>query len=327
MKKISMVVSIMIVTLMFAGCSQDNLADYLKASELADAETSGKDYMDISAELEFNKEGLSDETLRELSYFNVIKFVMEDTYEETETGLNVESRIYYNLGGMGLDMSLYIQDDKMYMKMPVQDKYIDMSDQLSQEDGISASEDIEFNSIMEPILTTWKELLNTDDILKGQKTYIMTEEGQLKATTYLITIDEEQLAVLSEKVIEQISKEEVLEYFINQDSTGELTEADTKEIIEHIRQLLLKASIVNFEGTAFVDFDGRMIKQTFYFELDFGEGEPGDVTSIKGSFIMEKSDLGEKQTFNFPTISDDQWVYSEDGSVNYTDMFPDGLFE
>jgi len=114
MKKVYMIIGIITMLFLFSGCTSDNLAAYIKASDLADAETSGKNYMDISAELEFNTDGLSDERLRELSYFDVIKFVMEDTFEETDSGLDVESKIYYNLGGMGLDMSLYIQDDLMY---------------------------------------------------------------------------------------------------------------------------------------------------------------------------------------------------------------------
>jgi len=207
--------------------------------------------------------------------------------------------------------------------MPVQDKYIDMSDQLTIEDT-ETTEDIEFTSIIEPILAKWKEILSNEDILRGQKTYIMTEAGQIKATTYYITIDYEQLAILSEKVIEQLTQEDVLAYFID---GSELTQEQTDETIAHIRTLLLRAEIVSFDGTAFVDFDGRMVKQTFDFELDFGEGEPGDMTSIKCSFTMEKKELGEPQTFNFPTIRDDQWVYSEDGQYNYKDMFPEGLFE
>lgn len=326
MRKTVIILVIILILASFSGCASDDFGAYMSAMSASESIQSGREYFELELEIDYNKEGLSDDDLKVLSYFDVIRYIMNDQFEHDEEGLHVASDVYYNLGGMGLDMKLYIDGNQMYMKMPVSDEYIDLSEELITDETGMNEEGQQFMEVFEPLVEAWKEVLNDEDIVQGENTYILTESGQLKATTYDITIDKEQLEYLSDVLINEITKEDIAEYFISQNSE-DLTTEEIEEVAETFQASLSNAEIIYFNATAFVDFDGRMVRQTFDFEIDFGQVDSGQMQYVKGSMTMETTEIDEPQNIVYPTISPDQWIENDADSNFYEGLFPEDLFE
>lgn len=326
MKRVAVILTLILVITGLSGCSSDDFGAYIKALNASESIQSGREYFELELEVDYNKEGLSNEDLKILSYFDIIRFIMNNQFEHDEEGMHVASNVYYNLGGLGLDMKLYIDGDQMYMKMPVSDKYLDMSEELVTDESGMNAEGRQFVEIFEPLVIAWKGILKNEDIVKGENTYILTDSGQLKATTYDITIDKEQLEYLSDTLIAELTKEDVIEYFIDQNSY-DLTVEEVDEVADSFKTSLSQAEIIYFNSTAFVDFDGRMVRQTFDFEIDFGTVEPGSMQYVKGSMTMETTEIDEPQSIVYPMISEDQWVEMDEDGNYYEGLFPEDIFE
>lgn len=311
-----------ILTLVLTGCSTNDMQAYFDAMELTDQEVTGRNEIELYAELEFNEEGLDADELRNLSYFDVIHLRYQDKYDYSDSNELMAGHMYYNLGGLGLDMSIYMHDGMLYMKMPVQDMYMDMSSELGETESHELTEEQEmYMGVVTPFIEEWQNILRTDDIVKGEKTYVLTEEGQIKATTYEITIDEEQLKILTESMTDSLSSEGFIEN--NFTNNGEsLTEEEIETVKEEFSEVFNQVLIESFIGTAFVDYDGRMVRQTFEFVLDFGDVSPGQLKRIDGSFTMEITELGEEQEFDFPEVSEDQWIDENTSDNVWSEMFP-----
>lgn len=319
--KIAMIM-IGLLTLLLTGCSTNDMQAYFDAIELTDKEVTGRNEIELYAELEFNEEDLDADQLRNLSYFDVIHIRYQDKFDYSNENEKMEGNMYYNLGGLGLDMSIYMHDGLLYMKMPVQDKYMDMTSELNNtnEEGLSEKQGM-YMDMVEPFMEEWQNILKTDDIVKGEKTYVLTEEGQIKATTYNITIDEAQLKTLTSKMTSSISTEEFIENSFTNNGES-LTQEEIAEVKEEFEAVFSQVKIESFVGTAFVDYDGRMVRQTFDFVLNFGVVDSGQLERIEGSFSMELTELGEEQEFDFPIISEDQWIDESSSDDLWREMFP-----
>lgn len=322
MKKASIILALL---LLLTGCSTDDLGDYKKAIEKTNSIERGNVNVSVTTNIEFVTEGLTESQKRDLSYFDQIEFDMKAQYDSTDGTDRVIASSYYNFGGMGFDSTFYIDGSNMYMKMPIIDGYISFNpENLDKQKSFVINED-SYDTIFKSILEKWNELLKQEDVFKGKKTYLLTEEGQIKTTTYTIEASEEQLKALGDEMVRVIKEEGIIVAFLKEGFKGqEIEDINEEEVLTTIEGYVARLVLEGFKGVAYVDFDGRLIKEEYKLQLGWTDSKKGEPRSVEIAFSTEHSKLGEEQVFDFPTIEEDEWIDMED--LDQQSIFPEDIF-
>lgn len=318
---------LMVVLLTLTACATDDLGNYKKAIEKTGEIDKGRMNLSIRTTLDFNKEGLSDREIRDLSYFDEMEFALDVQYDKSSEKEKVIAKSYYNFGGMGFDMSFYFNEDEAYMKMPIIDKYMSLKDFETKE--YENKFDCEtYDKVLQPLLNKWNELLREENVFKGKKTYVLTSEGQIKTTTYTIEASEEQLKALGDELIRVVKEEGVIDSLIqesmNNNNFSGIEEIDSEEVIRHMEAYIERMVLDSFKGTAYVDFDGRLIKEVYEVSINWKDAKKGEPISVNVKYENTYNHLGEEQVFEFPKIKADQWIDFE--YLDQESFFPEGIF-
>jgi len=322
MKKI---MTLMIAALvLLTGCSTSDLEDYRSAVELTDSYTSGSTEQDVSIKLTFNEEGLSQEAIRDLSYYEKIDYATKTLYTGGDAGFAMTSDIYFNFGGLGFDMVYYLNPDEFLVKIPILDKYMSVSDYAGSQETSQSVNDQQADAISR-MVEAWNGVLSDEDVFSGSKAYVMTDKGQIKTTTYTILIDEGQFEILKSAMMKMIDEEGVLEAFL--ENAGPMLEGDLdpKAIRGTMKDFISKLELKTFQGEAHVDFDGRLVRQSFETEFMNPLAEQGEISTMALVYSVTFDDLGHIETIDFPSISDEDMLKLEAGET-INDYFPDTLF-
>lgn len=307
---------------LLAGCSSDSLSEYLEASEKTNTIEKGNTKMSLRADLDFETEGLSDKQMRELSYFDQIDIESNTQFDSSDEMEKVISKTYFNFGGVGFDSVFYMNGEQMFIQMPIIKDYIRLDSFFdsyldnNEEGSFSSSEDL-----LRPFYERWMEILGEEDVVKGKKTYVLTDEGQIKASTYSISISKEQLKDLSNEMLKVLKDKRFFElvqkgaYY-----EGDLNEAQMLDLIEEYTN---RVTLEGFEGNVYVDFDGLIVKKGYHLSLGMNDTKVGELKGIDLSFELEYANLGEEQVFQFPTVKEDEWLKVEDANIE--SLLPEGL--
>jgi len=325
MKKIVLLIIIVLITL--TACATDDLGNYKKAVEKTGEIDKGRMNLSIRTTLNFNEEGLTDKQIRDLSYFDGMEFALDVQYDNASEKEKVIAKSYYNFGGFGLDMNFYFNEDDAYMKMPIIDKYMSLNQFESK--GYENKLDCEtYDKLFQPLINKWNELLQQENVFKGKKTYVLTSEGQIKTTTYTIEASEEQLKALGDEFIRVVKEEKIIDALIqegmNNNNFSGTEEIDSEEVIRHMQAYIEQMVLDSFKGVAYVDFDGRLIKEVYEVSINWKEAKKGEPISVNVVYENTYNHLGEEQIFEFPTIKADEWIDFE--NLEQESFFPEGIF-
>ncbi len=327
MKKswIGIIVAINTMLIIFAGCGKTDLTAYNEAVEKTEAVLTGETLTTLNVEISYNEEGLSFDEIRELSYFEVIQMQTDMLYDAREDAFQMAMDAYFNFGGLGFDMIYYMSGDEVLVKMPLMDKYLDVQPVADESSISSTAGDVTYDAVKE-LLHTWSAVLEEEDVVSGQKAYVMTDKGQIKTTTYALSIDEGQFERMKEVLLDLIEDETFMDAFLSE--AGNFSEQDVPA--EAIRIALQEAfksmSLVTFEGEAYVDFDGRLVKQTFECELMNESSKPGAVETIHVSYESQYDRLGEDIALVWPVLTEEDYLKFDEDST-WESYFPEGLFD
>ena len=319
MKRI--LVTLLALMIVLSGCGTSALQDYQSSVLLTQSYTNGHSETSLSVDVTFDEMGLSFEEQRDLSYFERIDLTTSMTYiaEEVFRG---QLDGYFNFGGLGFDMVYYMNGDEVLVKLPIMDKYMT----LGSDDGLTdTSMDENQQDAIDRIIEAWNGVLNEDDVFSGSKAYVMTDKGQIKTTTYTISINEEQFDVLKEALLTILEDEQILEAFLQDSENFTENEVDTEEIQNMLHELLEDVTLTSFEGKAYVDFDGRLVRQDFTADLMNHRAEPGQVESMHIEYETSYDSLGQVEDLTFPEVMEEDLLRMEDGD-SIQDYFPEGLF-
>lgn len=325
MKKV--IITLVLLMFLMTACATDDLGDYKKAIEKTEDIDKGRMNLSINTGIDFNTEGLTDAEIRDLSYFDQMEFALDVQYDRSNGTEKAIAKSYYNFGGMGFDMGFYFNDEEAYMKVPIIDKYVSLKELEVSENESQYDEEM-CEKVLKPIFKKWNELLQQENVFKGKKTYVLTDEGQIKTTTYTIEASEEQLKALGDEMVRVIKEEELIESLIREGMKNKsfegVEEIDPEEVVKYMEEYIDRMVLEGFKGTAYVDFDGRLIKEAYQVQISWIDSKKGEPISIDISFENKYSNLGEEQVFEFPVVKEDEWIDFED--FNQESIFPDGVF-
>ena len=319
MKKILIILISLFLILNLTGCSESPLKTYKKATEKSSALTMGKRSYEIFIENEYVTEGLTQEEIKKLNYFNSIETKVNISFDDEEN--KFISRNYSNFGGMGFDSVLYSDGEKVFLKMPVVGKYLIFSgmDELNKDEKYTKMP-ISEESIKE-IKDKWISMLNKKDVTSGNKTLLDTENGQVKATLFTINLKEEMIKEFIGEAIKIVMTDKVFINYVKNE-----LEIDYFKLIEDMGEMSkkledLKIDRIKYE--AYIDIDGYIIKSTTNVDVSYSNLELGNLKGQKMSIETNLWDIGKKQKFEFPTLNEDNILDMENMDEGIPFIFED----
>lgn len=321
MKRLFAMVGLLVMVI--SGCGVSDLEDYQQALIETASYDSGSESTDLSIELEFNETGLSFEEKRDLSYYERIEMSTEAWFNSQGPKSKSVIDTYFNFGGVGFDMIYYIDGRDVLIKLPIINQYIDLrvgEEELEQE-GPYEDQAIAFNKLID----AWNAVLEEEDVFSGSKAYVMTDKGQIKTTTYQVTIDDQQFNELKATILTLIEDEAVLEAFIKESQNYSTWDATSEALQASMTTMVESLELIAFEGHAYVDFDGRLVKQVFEADLVAVDAGPGKIKSLKLVYESGYDQLGKDIEIVIPQVRPEDMLDIEDGS-SIKDYFPEGIF-
>ncbi|GKX29782.1 hypothetical protein SH1V18_22620 [Vallitalea longa] len=299
MKKLKEIISICIVLIVLTGCSTKAYIDYNNAIVKTESEKTGKQSIEIKLDIDFDTQGLSLEEVKLLNYYSEMMYQLTNKYDMDDD--KIATDVYMNLGGIGLDSNYYKDGDEQYVKIPVLNKYIN----LTKEKFINN----EYNDIFKAVSDKWLDLLKEENVLKGNDTIVDTKEGQVKAKEVTINIQDEQLNELSKVIIDTIIDSGILEDFIYViDDEGNTDKIRKEDVVEVINEAFSNLIFDSFEAKAYIDFDGYLIEENIEMNMRISEKMNGKPIAIKLSFNNKYWDIGKKQVIDIPDIAEDDII-------------------
>jgi uncharacterized lipoprotein YehR (DUF1307 family) len=188
MKKILTIILVILVVVSLIGCNQDYLQNYKEAVEKTDGRSQGKESIKISINNDFNQENISQEIIEELNYLKNIEFEITSSFNESYS----KSRAYIKYRGLGYDLNLYTGENETLVQIPIINKYIKID---SEDLGFNEDEENNFERIeglTSKIQSEWLDLLQKEDVVKGKRDLMTTQDGDVKVDKYTIITSEEQ---------------------------------------------------------------------------------------------------------------------------------------
>ena len=310
-----MIVILLCMVFAMAGCSKDALTGYLSALEETSNIPSGKKQVEVSINMDFNKVNMSAEDLDKIKYLEHMDFTLEVTHDVVDYDEKAIIKGYADIGGLGIDATLYADGENTYLYIPMLGGYVDLEQYqdttVPNDDlGIKTDSDdgqegqwedyIDQGEEFQPIIDKFTELLTDKDVMKGERTYITTEDGQIKTTIYTVNLNETQLKELLREAVYTLTTQEI------SNSIPIISKEDKTDFLSEIDKMTEEFTLENFSSTAYVDFDGRLVRQDMELEIAIkNDGESGSLNRINVTVNITNSGLGEKQDMEFPEVTED----------------------
>lgn len=323
MKKLLSLLLIIILTLSMVGCETNNLQAYKKASEKTASINSGQTSGEFTMIMDFNTEGMTAEEIKELNYYKDMKVSFNSSYDEKlKKGIY---RNYLSLGGLGFDYDFYINEDEMFIKLPVIGKYLKLKDietygQEYEDTEIIISEETKNN-----IAANWVGLMNEEDVFKGKDIVLTTPDGEVKTTEYSIKLSDEQINKLYLDILDVVSRDEKLKtYYLNMQQNIEiLKDKSFDETIADLKSNINNFEVDNFNYIALVDIDGYIVNEVIELSVKIYNDESGELMGIDFSFNLENWDINKEQNFDFPVLNESNTLKIDNMDTEMPVMFED----
>ncbi len=316
MKRIWIVISILLLAVSLVGCSTDSLGDYKKAVEKTEQIIKGQSSGEFSLMMDFNTEGMTVEQIKELNYFKDMKGSFNIAYDEdSEKGI---FRNYLNFGGLGFDFDLFIDGDKMFMRLPVVGKHMrigEMATSINLEQKETDELELISKETQEGLSTLWLGLLNEEDVFKGKNIILTTPDGEVKTTEYTIKLSDEQINNLGLDSINIFSKDEKLrksydDYIKRNVET--LKNKSLEELLFNLKEGIQDYRAESFSYTAYVDIDGYIINEIVQFTMKVKNPEKDHLDGMSYNLNIKNWDINKEQKFEFPVLTDENTLDMDD---------------
>lgn len=315
MKKWISILSVLII--LTTGCQTKGLLNYQEAVETTNKIKTGKMIIEVDMTNTFNEEGLSQSEIKDLSMAKNSYTKVSATFDERNPDhLKEQIHIYYLFGGMGLDSWVYIDGEELTLKVPIIDVYMDISEQPDIEDENTNISDVSFDIDIDTIMKKWLSVFEEENVVVGKDEYVITSKGQVKTTAYTFYISKSQIDQLYDDLINDVDIEElekVFEAYAESYIESDDVTINLAEVLEHI-------TIHEVTGTANVDFDNRLIQQTFNILGEYKENKPGDIDEISLEIKMRYEDLGKDVQIKYPVLTEDNTVTPDELNDLFDDM-------
>ncbi|WP_312700306.1 hypothetical protein [Sedimentibacter sp.] len=312
MKKILIVIlTLALIAATLTACNTDNLEQYKKAFEKTNQIKRGQSSGEMTVKLDFNTDGLSQEDMREINNFKEMSGSYNIIFDdEAEKAI---FRNYINFGGLGYDFDMFFNGKEAAMKLPVVGKYIRISEAQQADMDTESFDEMISDDTMKQIAEKWIGLMKEEDVFKGKDIIITTPDGDVKTTEYTVVLSNEQLKDLILEIVEIVSADEKLRSFYNENIIiKDDTDVDVSfdKILKDIEYSIDKFTIDNFKYNALVDIDGYIVNENLAYSIRSTDEEI-TLKSAEYNLDVKTWDINKKQTFNFPVLTEENTLDTE----------------
>lgn len=301
------------------GCSKSTIEEYSNAVKKTAELKKGETIIDATIKNEFDTTKLTEQGKMLLGLFEDISLSIntkKDLDQEKEV-----SEITIGIAGTSMDFNLYFFGDKSYMEFinPIlsDKKYIEFED----EDIIKIDQDKAPSGLsegtLEKIREKWLEMVNSENIFKGENILISTDAGEVKAREYRIDLNNEQIIELANYTIDTILENKDFERNLEGGSILELLQL--KHNLNILKERLKTATDLGFNYKAYIDKDGYIVEEKlgFIYASDKTYGLPIKKSEINISSHMTNTapefhieEPNENNTINIKDIDFEKMLLS-----------------
>lgn len=326
--KIALIMVLLMTVLAVTGCGNNSLIDYKKAAEKTDQIVKGQNSTEFSVTLDFNTEGMTPEAVNKLNYYKNMSGSFRSVYDNSSNqGIY---RNYMNLGGLGFDFDLYQNGDEMFAKLPIVGKYMELGDILQNaEQSPENPSKLISEDTMKALGEEWVGILKQENVFKGKDIVLTTPDGEVKTKIYTITLNDAQVKSLEENSLTILAKDEILKKNFEAlmvKKADQSKPVSFEEFINKAKEQLKKDTVENFQYTAYVDIDGYIVNETVEAKIKRDATEQGEPKSIGFKLEMKNWDINKDQKFEFPVLTDENTMKSDDLDQTMPSLFKD-LFQ
>lgn len=314
----------LVLVLSLAACNTSGLGEYKKASEKTEQIAKGRTSGEFSVVTQFNTKNMTPEEIKKLNYYKDLSGSFDVTYDdEAEKSI---FRNYLNMGGMGFDFSLFINGSEVSMKLPVVGKYLKLDDQ--EMPAVMSGEDKELISgeTIDKITSKWVSLMKEEDVFKGKDIVLSTPDGEVKTTEYVITLSDVQIKELMKYSTQVILKDENLKSLYREmadKNSGNEEFKSFESLIGGFAEEIDKYQIENFSYKAYVDIDGYIVNEKIDLSLKVIIPEDKGLVSASYSFELKNWDINKDQEFEFPVLTEENTMKSDEMADDMPDIMKD----
>lgn len=322
MKRTAAVVTIILFVIFFVSCSVDSLESYNKAVQKTEDIKTGQTSGNFTVVMDFNTEGMTEEQIKELNYFKTVEGSFNAAYDESQKAAII--RNYLNLGGLGFDYDIYMNEDKMFMKLPIVGKYLQLDESYKNgEATVLISEDTKAS-----IGEKWMGLLNKEDIFREKDIILTTPDGEVKTTQYTIALKDEQIKSLAFDGMEILLKDEKFK-----ESYENLLKKNIKyfegysldKLTEAFEETLKNCKVEAFAYNAYVDIDGYIVNETIEISVTMQDSNSSGINGFDYKMEIKNWDINKAQDLEFPILSEENTLKLENIEKNMPSVF-EGMF-
>jgi len=327
-RRLALMMVMLLIVLMAAGCGNNGLADYKKAVDKTDQITKGQKSGEFSVTMDFNTEGMTQEDINELNYYKNMSGSFQSVFDSSKNqGIY---RNYLNLGGLGFDFDLYKNGNEMFVKLPIVGKYMKMDDMLkavtqsTEEQTVEEQTNLISDDTMETLSAEWVGMLKKEDIFKGKDMVLTTPDGEVKTTVYTITLNDSQVKTLAENSINILSADENLKTNFEELMKKRANQTETvnfDEFVAEMKEHILQGAIESFQYTAYVDIDGYIVNETIEAIIKREALEKGEPKTIAYNMELKYWDINKDQKFEFPELTVENTMKTDDLDQTMPSLF------
>ena len=198
--------SILVILSLLSGCTQGGIyKEYLQAQENTEKIQQSNSLTTFEVALDLEQAGLSESAKRELEIFSNVKGTFLVKSDNTKNLLYLDGHV--DLKNMGFDVKVYSNSEQVVLLIPVFSKYMIIPQEVLR--GFEGNNLPDVDPLLgEEIEALWNHTVNMNNITKvGVKT-VDTYEGAVKATTFKVSLQEQEVKTLMTNVFHLISTNE-----------------------------------------------------------------------------------------------------------------------
>lgn len=307
MKKLFLGIMLSLAMVFAVGCGED---DPIELFERAVEKTSEVEQYRMKADVDM--EMISPE-LAELEAMmpgmGNISMVMDMAVDNNRVKMDLD----YGFMGMTMKMEMYADEEQSIMRMPMDERYIVMSNEL--DDSVDAEQlEEQLREISDGIYRDMIEQVKADGEFTLEAVDIELPDGKKSVQKGTLKLSDEAIKEIVISTMEKLYENDDLMMLMEAQQFEDEEEVDIDELREELQSIVIE----DFEFAVYIDNSDYIVRQDINMSLMMDEQE-----GMKINAVIDMYDIGNKQDIEFPVLDESNSISYEEYLENMENMFMD----